>query len=71
MAWAMWLAVPIGTTILAALWSWWRGRRALAAQRLDTAGAMRAHQAYLDALTIPARSSARPVTPPSGHISAG
>ena len=64
----MWLAVPIVATTLASLWTGWRGLRARRAQQLDTAGAMLAHRHYLDALTIPARSSARvPVRDPA-HI---
>jgi hypothetical protein len=61
MGWAVWLAMPIVATSFAAVWAWWRGRRALRAERLDTPGSMRAHQDYLDALTIPARSAHRPV----------
>jgi len=60
MTWAVWLAVPIAATTLAALWTGWRAHRAAVAEQLDTAGAMRAHQNYLDALTIPARSMSRP-----------
>lgn len=61
MTWALWLAVPVGATALAALWSWWRGYRARRANRpLGTEAAVRAHSEFLDALTIPARSSARP-----------
>jgi hypothetical protein len=57
--WALWLAVPIAATTLASLWTGWRGHRARRAEQLDTAGAMAAHQNYLDALTIPARSTFR------------
>jgi len=60
MAWALWLAVPIGATSLAALWTWWRGVRVRQAEQLDTAEAMRAHADYLAALVIPARSDRRP-----------
>jgi hypothetical protein len=60
MTWAVWLAVPIGATTIAALWSWWRGWRIrLAARPLRTEAAMRAHSEYLDALVIPARSAGR------------
>lgn len=65
MSWAIWLAVPIGATALAALWSWWRGRRYQnggAQARLETADAMRAHQTYLDTLTVPARAMQRCVS---------
>lgn len=61
MTWALWLAVPVGATALAALWSWWRGYRVRRANRpLGTEAAVRAHSDFLDALTIPARSSVRP-----------
>jgi hypothetical protein len=61
MTWALWLAVPVGATTLAALWSWWRGWRVRRAARpLGTAAAMREHEKYLAALVIPARSRARP-----------
>jgi hypothetical protein len=64
MTWALWLAVPVGATALAALWSWWRGYRVRRANRpLGTEAAVRAHGEFLDALTIPARSSARPSPP--------
>ena len=61
-AWALWLSAPIGATVLAALWAWWRGgraRRRAVGRRLDTADAMQAHRAYLDALTVPARGTHR------------
>jgi hypothetical protein len=59
--WALWLAVPVGATTLAALWSWVRGWWSRRADRpLTTDEAMRAHSEYLDALAIPARSAARP-----------
>ena len=55
MTWALWLAVPVGATALAALWAWWRGYRVRRAGRpLGTEAAVRAHSEYLDALTIPA-----------------
>jgi hypothetical protein len=61
MTWALWLAVPVGATTLAALWSWVRGWRVRRAERpLDTEAAVRAHSEYLDALVIPAHSAARP-----------
>ena len=64
MTWALWLAVPIGATALAAVWAWWRGYRVRRAARpLGTEAAVRAHSRYLDALTIPARSAARPERP--------
>ena len=64
MTWALWLAVPIGATALAAIWVWWRGYRVRRAGRpLGTEAAVRAHSRYLDALTIPARSAARPERP--------
>ena len=61
MAWAIWLAVPVGATALVAVWSWVRGWWARRAVRpLTTEQAMQLHADYLDALTIPARSSTRP-----------
>ena len=64
MAWALWLAVPVVVTLLAALWSWVRSRP----RRLpDTAESMRAHSAYLDALGASARAPApEPESPPTG-----
>jgi hypothetical protein len=60
MTWALWLAVPVGATTLAALWSWLRGWWARRADRpLDTEAAMRAHNDYLEALVRPARGTAR------------
>jgi hypothetical protein len=56
-AWAVWLSVPLLATVLAALWAWVRGRPPAP---LDTDAAIRAHQRYLDALTVPARGPARP-----------
>ena len=52
MAWAVWLAVPILVTTLAALWTWWRGRPRRAPTVRE---AMQAHREYLDALAVPAR----------------
>lgn len=64
MTWALWLAVPIGATALAAIWVWWRGYRLRRAARpLGTEAAVRAHSRYLEALTIPASSAARPERP--------
>ncbi len=61
MTWALWLAVPVGATAVAALWAWWRGYRMRRADRpLGTEAAVRAHSRYLEALTIPARSAGRP-----------
>jgi hypothetical protein len=57
MAWALWLAAPVLVTLVAALWSWWRGRP----ERVpDTHEAMQAHRDYLDALVVPARGTERP-----------
>ncbi len=53
MAWAVWLAVPIVVTALAALWAWWRGRPRRAPTVRE---AMQAHRAYLDALAVAAGS---------------
>jgi len=50
-AWALWLSVPVIATVLAAIWTWWRAREPrLASTRTGIAE----HQAYLDALTLPA-----------------
>ena len=55
MTWAVWLAVPVAVTVLAALWSWARSRP----RRLpDTAASMRAHSAYLEALGASTRDRA-------------
>ena len=65
MGWALWLAVPIGATTLAALWAWFRGWRVRRAARpLSTERSVREHGAYLDALVIPARSTVRPERQP-------
>lgn len=56
MTWALWLAVPAGATLLAAAWTWLRGRPA---PPPTTAQAMQAHDAYLDALAEVARSKDR------------
>ncbi|MDQ2749388.1 MAG: hypothetical protein M3Y44_07655 [Actinomycetota bacterium] len=63
MAWAVWLALPVAATMLAALWAWWRSRpvRVPSAQ-----GAMQIHRDYLDALVVPPRGTAR-VVPGSAH----
>jgi len=53
MAWALWLAVPIAATVLAAVGTWWSARRTRPAKRADAADAMQAHRNYLDALTVP------------------
>jgi hypothetical protein len=47
-SWAIWLAVPVMITLLAALFLWWRGRPA---RPLRTAQTISGHRAYLDALT--------------------
>jgi hypothetical protein len=65
MAWALWLAVPVVATVLAAVGTWVSARRAAAVRRPATAEAIRAHCAYLDALTVPARGTYR-VAPPEG-----
>ncbi|MEO6887027.1 MAG: hypothetical protein ABI232_12195 [Jatrophihabitantaceae bacterium] len=64
MAWAVWLAVPIGATLLVSAWAWWRGRPARVPA---THHAMQQHRDYLDALTIPVRGTARaqPTAPDS------
>jgi hypothetical protein len=48
--WALWLAAPILATVLAAVWTWWRGR---APKLASTRTGMAAHRAYLDALARP------------------
>jgi hypothetical protein len=65
MTWAVWLAVPVVATLLAALWTWLRSRP----RRLpDTAASMRAHSAYLDALGETTRDRAAASAPePSPH----
>ena len=62
-AWAVWLSIPLLATVLAALWAWVRGRPPAP---LDTAAAIRAHQSYLEALTVPARGTARPLRDEDG-----
>ncbi|MDT4892937.1 MAG: hypothetical protein QOE97_1972 [Pseudonocardiales bacterium] len=56
MSWALWLAAPLVATALAAIALWLRGRPARVAPTDD---AINAHQAYLDALTVPARGRIR------------
>lgn len=56
MAWAVWLAVPVAVTVLAAVWTWLRGRPP---RTLDTYEAMQAHADYLDALGHTARGTHR------------
>ena len=55
-AWAVWLAVPVLVTLVAALITWLRSRPE---RELTTAQAMRAHDDYLDALRQPPRSKDR------------
>ncbi|PZS19971.1 MAG: hypothetical protein DLM57_02815 [Pseudonocardiales bacterium] len=56
MAWAMWLSVPVAATVLASLWTWWRGRP----ERIPTGhAAIRAHRDYLAALVVPTRGATR------------
>lgn len=47
MTWAVWLLIPAGLTVLAAIGSWLRGRPA---RTPDTEQAMRAHDEFLEAL---------------------
>lgn len=64
MAWALWLAVPVAATALAAVLGWWRGWRVRRAQRpLGTEDAVRAHSEFLQALTMSARHATR-IDPP-------
>jgi hypothetical protein len=63
-AWAAWLSVPLLATVLAAIWTWLRGRPPAP---LDTDAAIRAHQRYLEALTVPARGIARAPLPDAGE----
>lgn len=64
MAWMLWLAAPVVATTVAAVLAWWAGWRARPAARVDPLSAMRDHRAFLDALVVPARGTAR-VSPPS------
>jgi hypothetical protein len=59
MAWALWLAVPILATALAAVGTWWSARPSGPARRSDTADAMQAHRDYLYPLVVPARRTER------------
>lgn len=68
MAWALWLAVPIVATALAALGGWWSARRARPARRADATDTMQAHRDYLDALTVPARGTERIAAPCLGDL---
>jgi hypothetical protein len=52
-SWALWLAVPVGCTLLAALMSWLRHRPVRVKQ--GTPHAIQAHAEYLDALVQTAR----------------
>jgi len=54
--WAVWLAVPVVATLLAAAWTWLRSRPA---KPLTTSQAMQEHGNYLDALVETARSKDR------------
>lgn len=58
MAWAWWLAVPVVTTVVAAVGTWWSGH-ARRRRRPGTDAAMRAHRDYLAALVEPARGTER------------
>jgi hypothetical protein len=53
-SWALWLAAPACLTVASALAAWWRER---ASKALSPGRAIKAHQAYLDAL---ARAMADP-----------
>jgi hypothetical protein len=59
MAWALWLAIPIVATLVAAVATWWPAHRARASRQPDTDTAMQAHRDYLDALVLPARGTRR------------
>jgi len=59
-AWALWLAPPVGVTVLAALMSWWSGHRARGSAKPPTTDeAMAIHAGYLEALSHRARGSER------------
>lgn len=63
-SWAVWLAVPVGATALAALASGLVTlQRRWAARPLTTRRAIRAQRDFLDALAIPASSNNRPQPP--------
>jgi hypothetical protein len=53
MAWLLWLSGPALATVVAALWTWIRGRPE---PLPDTDEAMQAHARYLEALAQGARS---------------
>jgi hypothetical protein len=60
--WALWLAIPVAVTVVAAIATWLRARPARA---LKTDEAVRAHGDFLDALVQTARSKDRgPLAPP-------
>jgi hypothetical protein len=54
--WALWLAIPVAATLLAAIASWWRSRPE---PTMTTVEAMQAHGEFLDALAQTARSKDR------------
>jgi hypothetical protein len=56
MMWALWLAIPVTATLLAAIGSWWRSRPK---RTMTTVEAMQAHGEFLDALVQTARSKDR------------
>ncbi|MGI8677572.1 MAG: hypothetical protein ACR2LX_02575 [Jatrophihabitans sp.] len=56
MSWAVWLAVPVVVTVLAAGWTWLRARPE---PSLDADHAIQVHSDYLDALVQTARSKDR------------
>jgi hypothetical protein len=57
--WALWLAIPVAATVLAAIGSWWRSRPK---RTLTTHEAMQAHDEFLRALVQTARSKDRGLT---------
>jgi nitrate reductase gamma subunit len=54
--WALWLAIPVAATVMAAIGSWWRFRPK---RTLSTHEAMQAHDDFLNALVQTARSKDR------------
>ena len=56
MSWALWLAVPLVVTAVTAALGWWRSRPP---RQRDPEGAMRAHAAYLEALSAAPRGKGR------------
>ena len=59
-AWALWLAAPVGVTVLAAFASWWSGHRARGSAKPPTTDeAMAIHTGYLQALTYRPRGTER------------